>query len=609
MRRDVILELADFTVEHGSLAVEREPLYFDQSRTRDGEGPIFGWYHSTPSAGEADCVAVLCGPIGHEYTRTHRTMRHLADRLAERGIPAVRFDYHGIGDSPGGELDPDRVAYWQSSIRAAIRQARALSGRQRVCLIGVRLGATMAALVASDTPVDLLVLWNPVTKGRAYVRELQAIAMSAARTSTDCDGGLESAGFVMSSQTLDALRGADLMNTTCDVNDRALILGRDDLAADKSLCEHLVAAGVACDYERVPGWLGMVADHQFTVVPDEALETIANWVDNHSGNWSGSPGSEPSVRRGLNEFDFQLENGKRVRIEEQACRFGADGHLFGILSRSTPPGERPAVIMLNAGAIHHTGPNRLYVTLARQLSAKGFACLRLDLEGLGDSVLRTEGRENHPYPLTAVEDVEAAIKFLKRRGYTRFVMLGLCSGSHTAFHAALQLERQPIDEIILINPWNFYWVEGMTLDTSKLYEDVASYKKSMKDPQRWKKLLRGEVNLLRIARVGLAHANATLVAKARALGETLGLGTDSRLSKDLRKLLARRRVAVIVAEGDPGRDILMHQARRTTMQAIKAGSLHLQMIPGADHTFSQSKPRRQLVESLVTHLSQRARRD
>ena len=605
MKRDYILELHDFTVEHGSLAIEREPLYFDQSRTRDGEGPIFGWYHSTPSAGQSDCVAVICGPIGHEYTRTHRTVRHLADRLAERGIPAVRFDYHGIGDSPGAEVEGDRVVYWQSSIRAAIRQARALSGRTRVCLIGVRLGATMAALVASDTPVDLLVLWNPVTKGRAYVRELQAIAMSAARTSSDCDGGLESAGFVVSARTLDALRSADLMNTTYDVNDRALILGRDDLAADRSLCEHLVAGGVACDYERVPGWLGMVADHQFTVVPDAALETIASWVENHSRNWSGSPTLVPSARRGANEFDFRLDGGKTVRIEEQACRFGADGHLFGILTRATPPGDRPAILMLNAGAIHHVGPNRLYVNLARQLGARGFACLRMDIEGLGDSVLRHEGRENHPYPLNAVEDVDAAIEFLKQRGYTRFVTLGLCSGSHTAFHSALQLPHQPIDEMILINPLVFYWVEGMSLDTARHFEDVAAYRKSMKDPARWRKLLRGKVNLARIAKVGLNHVRSILASKAKNLGEILGLGTDSRLSKDLKKLLARRRVAIFVSEGDPGRDILMHNARRTATKALRSGALELQVIPGADHTFSQSQPRRDLIQRLVTHLTQR----
>jgi hypothetical protein len=35
--------------------------------------------------------------VGHEYTRAHCSLRHLADRLALAGMPALRFDYHGIG--------------------------------------------------------------------------------------------------------------------------------------------------------------------------------------------------------------------------------------------------------------------------------------------------------------------------------------------------------------------------------------------------------------------------------------------------------------------------------------------------------------------------------
>ncbi len=47
---------------------------------------------------------MLCAPIGSEYTRSHRSLRHLADRFARAGIPAVRFDYHGTGNSPGWSM-------------------------------------------------------------------------------------------------------------------------------------------------------------------------------------------------------------------------------------------------------------------------------------------------------------------------------------------------------------------------------------------------------------------------------------------------------------------------------------------------------------------------
>src|SRR5688572_6211085 len=156
-------------------AFERRPLYFDG---------LFGWFHA-PAASARDCVAVICAPVGPEYTRAHRTLRHLADRLAADGVPCLRFDYHGTGDSMGDEGEADRLGHWRQSVAAAAREARRLSGRERLCLIGVRLGATLAALEAEATRADLLVLWNPVVKGRAYARELQAMAMTAGTAPTE----------------------------------------------------------------------------------------------------------------------------------------------------------------------------------------------------------------------------------------------------------------------------------------------------------------------------------------------------------------------------------------------------------------------------------------
>src|SRR5205814_78101 len=131
-----------------------------------------------------------------------------------------------------------------------------------------------------------------------------------------------------------------------------------------------------------------------------------------------------------------------------ACRFGPDEHLFGLLTRRPDSGDAPAIMMFNAGSVHHVGPNRLYVTLARGLASLGFACLRFDLESLGDSVLREPGRENYPYPRTATRDARAALEFLRQRfGYRRFIVLGLCSGAHTAFHAGLALQDGDVGEV------------------------------------------------------------------------------------------------------------------------------------------------------------------
>lgn len=574
--------------------VERLPGFIE-----DGAHPFFGWYHAAEGAPAGDCVAVLCGPVGYEYTRAHRSVRHLADRLARRGIPALRFDYHGIGDSPGSDLDPGRIAAWVSNIRAAIANAREASGRERVCLVGIRLGATLAALAAAEVEADTLVLWNPCVEGKPYVRELQAIAMSAARTAADADGALESAGFVMTAETLAQLKRIDLRALTFKATRRVLLLGRDDLAPDATLAEHLTRSGIACDYRVVPGWSGMMAEHQFTVVPDAALDAIVDWV----GEGTRIPSLTPNSRM-RSAASISLPD---PAISEETCRFGPDGHLFGILSRIDADPGRPAILIFNAGAVHHVGPNRIYVTLARTLAAMGFACLRFDLEGIGDSVLRAPGRENHPYPETATRDARAALDFLKREhGYSRFLALGLCSGAHTAFHAGLAMRQDEIGELILINPLTFYWAEGMSLETASRFEDVKAYQRSMRDPARWLKLLRGDVNMKRLLEIIVTHPATLARSWYDSLCETALPHKAPRLSRDLRRLLeSNRRVTFLIAEGDPGRDILMAGARRTATRGLKDGRIRLEMIPGGDHTFSQMKPRNDLIHRLGAHLQSR----
>jgi alpha/beta superfamily hydrolase len=294
MRRDDVQLAPEPAVAAPHIAVRREALFFggDTGVSPRGQAPgsdpvLFGWYHDAPTAAPRDTVAVICQPVGYEYTRAHRSLRHLADRLARRGIPALRFDYHGIGDSSGSDLDHGRLDAWRDSIVAAIREAKAISGRERVCLVGVRLGASLAAMISAREPVDQLVLWNACVTGKPYLRELQAIAASAEDTTCTIDGALESGGFVMTAETREAILGIDL--GTVDVRARRiLVASREDMPQDKGLAAKLRARGLDVDHLSLPGWSGMMADHAFTIVPDEALERISSWVDGNA-----EPGDAP----------------------------------------------------------------------------------------------------------------------------------------------------------------------------------------------------------------------------------------------------------------------------------------------------------------------------
>lgn len=129
-------------------------------------------------------------------------------------------------------------------------------------------------------------------------------------------------------------------------------------------------------------------------------------------------------------------------MREQVCNFGPNQSLFGILT--TPDADvkvegAPTALILNAGIVHRIGPFRIHVDIARELAKLGFATLRIDLSGLGDSAPRTGklGIEDR-----AELDVSDAMDFLtEQEGVNEFVLLGLCSGAYNAHQVAVKDDR------------------------------------------------------------------------------------------------------------------------------------------------------------------------
>jgi pimeloyl-ACP methyl ester carboxylesterase len=284
-------------------------------------------------------------------------------------------------------------------------------------------------------------------------------------------------------------------------------------------------------------------------------------------------------------------------FSEQPCRFGDGGKLFGILSFFGQQAsiDKPVIVLLNAGSVHHVGPNRLYVSLARALALDKFTCFRMDLSGLGDSVASPSQRENHPYPDSSVTDTAEALRFLRRElGCKQFILMGLCSGAHTAFHTGVELDEFDIVETVLINPLTYRWVEGMTLETNTLrdFQAIAFSKDAIRDPRKWPSLLRRLLKVHRVAAILLGHI--------KRLGkEFLAFSRPSQLAQDLTKLLGRGRpLTLFVSRQDPGYDMLVAGARQLVRKARKSGRIQVHFIENADHTFTELGPRNELISQI-----------
>lgn len=164
---------------------------------------------------------------------------------------------------------------------------------------------------------------------------------------------------------------------------------------------------------------------------------------------------------------------------EDAVFFGAsDRKLFGILHKPTTGNRSTALLCLNAGLQYRVGPHRVYVKLARRLSADGFAVLRCDLPGIGDSP--GPEPEKH-FDLYRATDVISAIDYLQSLGsVSRIVLLGICAGARVAFKAAALDPR--VDAVVA---WSTPVLSG-GLDMPESPESHAPSKKaSMLLIARW----------------------------------------------------------------------------------------------------------------------------
>jgi pimeloyl-ACP methyl ester carboxylesterase len=334
-------------------------------------------------------------------------------------------------------------------------------------------------------------------------------------------------------------------------------------------------------YLALPGLVEMVmAAPQFAVVPGEMIAATRDWVVELAGRSRsaseleiGRIGDCASVRNTVLTLGEGSDPGSRT-ITERPVFLGRDGLVFGIVTEPRS-GEtrRRAVILLNTGADHHIGASRLYVSVARRWAYRGYIVLRMDLAGLGDSRTRPGCPDNDVFPPDALEDIRAAIEFLRTRyGVRDCTLSGLCSGAYHALRAAAA--GVSVNRIIMVNPQHYFWNPGDTLEMLQLAEIVKNptvYRERMFSIGAWKRLLSGEVNIVRIMRIYMQRPLLAVESAARDVARILRIKLPNDLGSELEEIVARGiRVVFIFANGDPGIDLLKLQAGASVRASRRA---------------------------------------
>lgn len=416
----------------------------------------------------------------------------------------------------------------------------------------------------------------------------------------------------------------DLLRSTQRGAPNALILDRSDLPGGKPWADAMLGHGTGVRYQSLPGFSEMMSTPHAAQVPQAMVLAAVEWLERFAYGLSREGSlNESSARAAVSapappapapaleapDASMRLAADDGSALVERALFIDDQRTLFAIVTAAVNDAA-PAhasvdygVVMLNGGATSHIGPNRMYVELARRWAARGYVVLRLDLAGLGDSATRPGQSENQVYPPLALDDIAAAIDFLRRSyGVQNITLAGLCAGAYHALRSATA--GLPVNTVLLVNPLTFYWKQGSTLNDLQISEIVRNpgvYRERVFMGKAWLKLLRGHVNLWRVAMIFVRRAWLALDSSLRDLGRLLHIRLPDDLGWDLQSVASRGvRIVFLFARGDAGEDLLRVQGG-SALKTI-GDRCRIYTIDGADHVFSQSAPRRQLLKLLSSEL-------
>lgn len=262
-----------------------------------------------------------------------------------------------------------------------------------------------------------------------------------------------------------------------------------------------------------------------------------------------------------------------MKYTEEAISFlCADDGLIGILTKPEAPASI-GILVIVGGPQYRAGSHRQFVLLSRSVAAAGYAVLRFDCRGMGDSTGQQQTFTN------ATADIAAAINAFQKQlpAVTSVVLWGLCDGASSALLYRLKTNDSRVSGLCLLNPW--------VRSTASLARTQVKhyYARRLMEREFWGKLISGKVAL---------NALAGLMENIRLMRATPVPSTTSHLPFQQGMALAWGQfdgqiLLLLSGEDYTAKEFLEYVSVDTAWsKALAHPHLTRHDIPGADHTFS-----------------------
>ena len=286
-----------------------------------------------------------------------------------------------------------------------------------------------------------------------------------------------------------------------------------------------------------------------------------------------------------------------MNYTEEALRFTCSGDaLLGIMTRPDVPATSGFIVVVG-GPQYRVGSHRQFVLLSRRLAAAGYAVLRFDYRGMGDS-----SGQRRPFDSVS-DDIAAAINALQTQqpSVHHITLWGLCDGASAALLYCQKTADPRVHSLCLLNPW-------VRSEASLAKTQVKHYYlQRLAQKNFWRKLLRGGVAwqaLKELTRnVGLVLEGVWPRSKevaanqaVQAFQHRMATGWNS-FSGNIILILSgddytAKEFSGCLSDDPAWKDALAHPG------------LIRHDLPGVDHTFSTATARVQ-VEELTLNLGQK----
>lgn len=261
--------------------------------------------------------------------------------------------------------------------------------------------------------------------------------------------------------------------------------------------------------------------------------------------------------------------------EKALCFACAGDTLVGILAAPQAP-PTTGVVMIVGGPQYRAGSHRQFVRVSRALAAAGYAVLRMDYRGMGDS---TGDKRDF---LDVDADIKAGIDVLFEHvpSLQQVALWGLCDAASAALLYLHGTGDNRVQGLCMLNPW-------VRSETSLARTQVKHYYLDrLRQRAFWLKLVSGKV------------AWAALGGLARNLRTALGRGGPAAAAQaSFQDRMAAAWMAfdkpmLLLLSGDDytAKEFEEHVGSSPPWaKAMLKSSLTRHVEPGADHTLSDGK--------------------